>query len=495
MKNFVVALAIVAIVGAGTSFAAPVSAQSIGDLQAQIRELLSKVSDLTKQLNTMQGKATTTASSPFNPLPVKHRICNILARNLAQGTQGDDVKGLQEFLSTEGHLSANATGFFGPATRAAVARWQAKEGISAAGSFGPMSRERIKMWCGGMGGDRFGATPQRGEAPLEVTFKTNVEVANPRFVADAGDYKIVFGDGNEEKISCTESEGFCKGPHTVKHTYKADGTYTATLVHYGYFGPPGTEGGMPSQVVGRAQIYVGEKIACTKEYKPVCGEQQIVCITTPCNPIQKTYGNRCMMEADGAKFLHEGACRPDNANPEKDLRCKAWYDGCNTCSRETPNGPAMCTLRACTQESMTKPYCTAWFDGKSPVVSSFSGPTKLDVNQTGTWTVKASEPGGGSLTYDVSWGDEINTKLHGGLRVLGSNDSSIQTTTFTHAYNAVGTYTITITASNSSGKEAKTSSTVYVGKVQPVACTMDAKQCPDGTYVGRTGPKCEFVCN
>lgn len=29
---------------------------------------------------------------------------------------------------------------------------------------------------------------------------------------------------------------------------------------------------------------------------------------------------------------------------------------------------------------------------------------------------------------------------------------------------------------------------------QPVACTMDAKQCPDGNYVGRTGPNCEFVC-
>ena len=25
-----------------------------------------------------------------------------------------------------------------------------------------------------------------------------------------------------------------------------------------------------------------------------------------------------------------------------------------------------------------------------------------------------------------------------------------------------------------------------------VACTMDAKQCPDGSYVGRSGPKCEF---
>src|SRR3989344_8659709 len=27
----------------------------------------------------------------------------------------------------------------------------------------------------------------------------------------------------------------------------------------------------------------------------------------------------------------------------------------------------------------------------------------------------------------------------------------------------------------------------------PVACTMEAKLCPDGSAVGRTGPKCEFA--
>lgn len=31
------------------------------------------------------------------------------------------------------------------------------------------------------------------------------------------------------------------------------------------------------------------------------------------------------------------------------------------------------------------------------------------------------------------------------------------------------------------------------GDGQPVACTMEAKQCSDGSYVGRTGPKCEFA--
>ncbi|OGC80730.1 hypothetical protein A2943_02480 [Candidatus Adlerbacteria bacterium RIFCSPLOWO2_01_FULL_51_16] len=28
----------------------------------------------------------------------------------------------------------------------------------------------------------------------------------------------------------------------------------------------------------------------------------------------------------------------------------------------------------------------------------------------------------------------------------------------------------------------------------PVACTAEAMQCPDGSWVGRTGPNCEFVC-
>ena len=28
---------------------------------------------------------------------------------------------------------------------------------------------------------------------------------------------------------------------------------------------------------------------------------------------------------------------------------------------------------------------------------------------------------------------------------------------------------------------------------QPIACTMDAKECPNGSYVGRIAPNCEFA--
>ncbi len=32
------------------------------------------------------------------------------------------------------------------------------------------------------------------------------------------------------------------------------------------------------------------------------------------------------------------------------------------------------------------------------------------------------------------------------------------------------------------------------GDGEPVFCTADAMMCPDGTFVGRTGPDCQFVC-
>lgn len=31
-------------------------------------------------------------------------------------------------------------------------------------------------------------------------------------------------------------------------------------------------------------------------------------------------------------------------------------------------------------------------------------------------------------------------------------------------------------------------------ETEGVVCTMDALMCPDGSYVGRSGPNCEFVC-
>jgi hypothetical protein len=210
-------------------------------------------------------------------------------------------------------------------------------------------------------------------------------------------------------------------------------------------------------------------------------------------------------------------------------------------------------LRACFAAG--KGYCTAYFDVQSsnqpPSISSFSGPTSLAMNAMGTWSIQASDPENQQLSYRVTWGDEYSNLLPYASMGMTS-DAFVQTTTFTHAYASAGTYTVTILVHDAAGKEAKTSTTVQVGAVPvactlqydpvcgqppepacrhsipacmmatpgpqtygnwcmlnaagatflysgqcntyPVACTADAMQCPNGSYVGRTGPNCQFIC-
>lgn len=69
------------------------------------------------------------------------------AANLTVGSRGSDVATLQQFLVAKGYLQMPAGvyyGYFGPLTRAAVARWQVANGIfPAVGYFGPISRAAI----------------------------------------------------------------------------------------------------------------------------------------------------------------------------------------------------------------------------------------------------------------------------------------------------------------------------------------------------------------
>lgn len=416
-----------AIIGASVFVASPAAALTAEEIRTQIQELLAKVAELQEQLRIVTEQPT--SSDPaLTPPAYKHRVCSALVRNLSQGIEGEDVRGLQEFLSSQGHFSGNATGYFGPMTARAVAQWQASEGVQSIGSFGPLSRERLRIWCGGGGGG----------------------------------------------------------------------------------------------------------VACTAEYRPVCGQKQVVCITTPCNPVQQTYGNVCTARADSATVLYEGQCRNDSTHPKDDPQCKSWNDGkwCgSTCYRSTPGGEFNCVSPMCERPSgpippERAPYCSERFDhqcpslppyspcpagttaewkhdsngckvssqcvssgNKPPVIRSFSGPTTLSVHQSGTWTIQASDPENQSLSYTVTWGDEYANNLSIALR---APLSFVQSSSLTHSYASAGTYQIRIIVRDASGQEAETSITVRVGG-EPVACTMEAKQCPDGSFVGRTGPRCEFA--
>lgn len=54
---------------------------------------------------------------------------------------------------------------------------------------------------------------------------------------------------------------------------------------------------------------------------------------------------------------------------------------------------------------------------------------------------------------------------------------------------ALGVIGFYLGITSSQGKPVK----IFPAPNDGVACTMEAKLCPDGSYVGRTGAKCEFA--
>lgn len=507
VRNIFIASLISASLVTSAVFVSPASALTTDEIQSQIKELLAKIASLQEQIRGSSSGQASTQSSGAISITAVPRICKILpSGGLALGARGESVTGLQEFLKSEGYLSAQATGYFGPMTRDALRSWQASQNIDQVGVLGPITRARILSRCGQS--DLLSVSPSSGSAPLTVTVMSKIGDQGIRPSAyDGQDTLIDFGDGSERQwVECattgTEQSGqsmggTCKTPATYAHTYTKDGTYTVSIVKAGGM----CMGGCPERIVATAYVTVGNgPVACTKEYMPVCGSKQVVCFTAPCNPVQQTYSNKCMMAADGATFVHEGACRNVDTDPSADPRCKSWNDGCNTCSRSTPGGMAACTLKYCAPESMTKPYCTAYFENNSnraPSISSFSGPTVLEIGKSGTWTILASDPENEQLTYSITWGDE---GLYGyAMAPSYVRDSFVQTTTFTHAYANPGMYTVSIVVRDASGNESKSSATVRIGDGSSTTiCTMEyapvcgrptgcANTCPPGMY-------CAAVC-
>jgi len=72
-----------------------------------------------------------------------------------------------------------------------------------------------------------------------------------------------------------------------------------------------------------------------------------------------------------------------------------------------------------------------------PVISAVSGPAEISAGKSGTWSVKAYDPDGKYLYYNVLWGDEQD------VRIPEQGDS--QSATFQHTYSKAGTYTIVFT--------------------------------------------------
>ncbi len=120
------------------------SPSSSSGIQARIQEFLTQLAVLQTKLNALLGGGG--MSAPTGSVP-QHTF----TKPLYPGLKDDEVKILQEFLSSQGseiYPEALVTGYFGPLTKRAVQRFQLKHGItteddSAFGYVGPKTRGKM----------------------------------------------------------------------------------------------------------------------------------------------------------------------------------------------------------------------------------------------------------------------------------------------------------------------------------------------------------------
>ena len=133
---------------------------------ATVDELLAQIATLQSQLQQMQkGTTGTVVSGSFT-------------KDLTVGSKGDEVKMLQQMLNKSADTQVAASGAgspgmetstFGPATKAAVIKYQKKNGINATGYVGPKTRASLNGSTGGSTSTTGGTTTTVSGTGLTVS--------------------------------------------------------------------------------------------------------------------------------------------------------------------------------------------------------------------------------------------------------------------------------------------------------------------------------------
>lgn len=139
------------------------SAATAAELQAQINDLLATIQSLQSQLSSTTGGSSTGTSTGYT-----------FNTNLTVGSKGTDVMNLQKVLNMSADTQVATTGAgskgmetstFGPATKAAVIKFQTKYGISPASGFvGAITRAKLNSMGGSTTTTGGTTTPTTGGA-------------------------------------------------------------------------------------------------------------------------------------------------------------------------------------------------------------------------------------------------------------------------------------------------------------------------------------------
>lgn len=214
-------------------FASPLfaSALTVGEIQAQIQQLLQQIAALESQLPT---QTATTSTGPYCPT-----ITRTLSFGSKDATTNGEVSELQKFLA--GHFDLNTagivTGGFYYVTEEYVKKFQAEKGLPQVGVVGPLTRAAIAAACSGTGYPQSSHYTQAG-------YYTQTDTASCRFNGQTivhGSSVLAYESSNVANAACRPEVRYCNNgtlsgsyAHatcTVTSTY-AQGTYYSQATYY-----------------------------------------------------------------------------------------------------------------------------------------------------------------------------------------------------------------------------------------------------------------------
>ncbi len=201
------AVAFVAVAMIFSMIAPAAQAQSTEDLQTMINTLLAQIAALQSQVGGSTG-AGSTAGASFCPYT--------WTRDLSAGDTGADVMKLQQFLNSDADTRVSATGAgsigmetetFGPATAAAVSKFQVKYRaeilspnglVNPTGYFGASSRNKANALCATpttpvTPGEEEEEEEESGELSGEASLDT-FELEDGESTVEEGDADVVVGE-------------------------------------------------------------------------------------------------------------------------------------------------------------------------------------------------------------------------------------------------------------------------------------------------------------
>ncbi len=114
--------------------------------QSNVNDQLKKIQDLTTQIKALQDQMNGLKQQQVALQTTAQQTAFEMRQGLGLGTESEQVALLQTLLALDSAIypEGKVTGYFGPATRKALQRFQKQNGLAQVGSVGPQTRQMLE---------------------------------------------------------------------------------------------------------------------------------------------------------------------------------------------------------------------------------------------------------------------------------------------------------------------------------------------------------------